>query len=293
MYLPIAILEGKKIQRIVFSVKASSEVLQHLYPLMEKVYEMGGWCFDLPTYKHLESFKLLRESTGDNNLIGFGHIEAEVGVSLTGKPLHRFESKVISTMMRNVIPPDLVRKLFPAHPREDVLTQREIDRIAFDQSRFHQALSIFDPEEIPFLLIGGQYGDWLWGLGRGDLLKEMVSEARKKGFIPIFSGQWATFVLPKSKHLGAAAYAIPVNKRKALFDLNQAWDLIKKFDQPVLSLDPLAGGKLLRDPERAFSFLLNELKVYSVFAEVTFEKEIQPLFQAMGKIPSLIPFRKT
>ncbi len=293
MYLPLVILEGKKIQRIVFSVKASSEVVQHLYFLMEKVYEMGGWCFNLPTRKHLESFNLLRESTREPNLIGFGHLEAEAGVSLSGKPLHRFESKVISTMIRNVVPPDLVRKLFSAYPHEDVLTQREIDRITFDRSRFHQALSIFDPKAIPFLLIGGRYGDWLWGLGRGDLLKVMLSEARQKGFIPIFSGQWATYVLPKSKRLEAAAYAIPVNKRKAFFDLNQALDLIKKFEKPILSLDPLAGGKLMRESEQAFSFLLNELKVYSVFAEVTSEKDIEPLFQTMKKIPSLIPFRKT
>lgn len=293
MYLPIAILEGKKIQRIVFSVKAPSEVAQHLYPLMEKIYEIGGWCFDLPSSNHLESFKRLRESIGEANLIGFGHLEAEVGVSLTGKPLHRFESKVISTMIKNVVPPDLVRKLFPAYPHEDVLTQREIDRITFDRARFHQALSIFDPEEVLFLLIGGKYGDWLWGLGRGDLLELMVSEARQKGFIPIFSGQWATYILPKSKHLEAAAYAIPVNKRKALFDLTQAWNLIKKFEKPVLSLDPLAEGKLMKESEQAFSFLLNELKVYSVFAKVISEDDIEPLFQAMRKIPSLIPFRKT
>ncbi len=86
MYLPIAILEGKKIQRIVFSVKASSEVLQHLYPLMEKVYEMGGWCFDLPTYKHLESFKLLRESTGEANLIGLAILRQRLEYPLQGNP---------------------------------------------------------------------------------------------------------------------------------------------------------------------------------------------------------------
>jgi hypothetical protein len=50
----------------------------------------------------------------------------------------------------------------------------------------------------------------------------MVSAARRKGFIPIFSGQWATFVLPKAKSLDVAAYAIPINKKWSLFDLQQA-----------------------------------------------------------------------
>ena len=94
-------------------------------------------------------------------------------------------------------------------------------------------------------MIGERYGDWLLGLGRMDLLKEMVSRMREKGFIPILSGQWATFFLPKVKSLDAAAYAIPINKKRSFFDLSQACDLIKKFDKPVISLDPLADKELL------------------------------------------------
>ena len=93
-------------------------------------------------------------------------------------------------------------------------------------------------------------------LGRIDLLQEMVSRVREKGFIPIFSGQWATFVLPKAKPLDVAAYAIPINKKWSLFDLQQACDLIKKFDKPVISLNPLADGKLLKESEGGLFFSL-------------------------------------
>jgi len=291
MHLPTAILERKRIQRVIFAIRSSSH--QNIYPLMERVYEMGGWCFDLPTTKHLESFKTLRESTGDEGLTGFGHVEAESGVSLTGKPLHQFESKVVSTIIRSVIPPDSVWKLFPSRPYGEVLTQKEIDRMTFDPSRFDQTLSPFQLNGVPFLLIGGKYGDWLLGLGRGDLLKEMVSEIRGKGFIPIFSGQWATFVLPKAKALDVAGYAIPVNKKKSLFDLEQACNMIKKFDKPVISLDPLAEGEFLEKSEEAFSFLFDELKVHSAIAEITSEDEVKSLFRGLENISSLIPFRKT
>ena len=293
MHLPTAILEKRRIQRIIFSVRPTSHSIQDIYFLMEKVYEMGAHCFSLPTARHLESFKALRESTQDDTLIGFGHIEAERGISLTGKPLYRFESKVLSTIARNIVPSELVKKLFPAYSFDEVLTQKEIDRMMFDPSRFHQSLSLFPPQEVPFLLIGGKYGDWLLGLGRSDLLKEMVSETRGKGFIPIFSGQWATFVLPKAKPLEMAAYAIPINKRKSLFDLTQACNIIKKFDKPVISLDPLAGGAPSGETEEAFSFLFNELKIHSAIAEVNSEEELHSLFKGLGKIPSLIPFHKT
>jgi len=293
MHLPTAILERKKISRVIFSIRPSSPVGQNIYPLMENTYKMGAWCFDLPTVRHLESFKTLRESTEDEALIGFGHIGAESGVSLMGKPLHQIEWKVVSTIVRNIVPPDSARKLFPARPYGEVLTQKEIDRMTFDPSRFDQTLSPFQPNGVPFLLIGGKYGDWLLGLGRGDLLKEMVSEIRGKGFIPIFSGQWATFVLPKAKPLDVAGYAIPINKKKSLFDLEQACNMIKKFDKPVISLDPLSEGELLEKSEEAFSFIFDELKVHSAIAEINSEEEVNSLFRGLEKIPSLIPFRKT
>ena len=260
---------------------------------MEKVYEMGASCFFLPTVKHLESFKALRESTEDEALIGLCHLEVESGVSLIGKPLHQFESKVVSTIVRNIVPPELVKKLFPACSFDEVLTQKEIDRMIFDPSRLNQNLSLFPLQGVPFLLVGGKYSDWLLGLGRSDLLKEMVSEARKKGFIPLFSGQWATFSLPKAKPLDVAGYAIPVNRKKSLFDLAQACNIIKKFDKPVISLDPLAGGALSGESEEAFSFLFNELKVHSAIAEINSEDERHRLFGGLEKIPSLIPFHKT
>lgn len=293
MHLPTAILERKKISRIVFSIRPSSPVGQNIYPLMENVYKMGAWCFDLPTVRHLESFKTLRESTEDEALIGFGHIGAESGVSLMGKPLHQIEWKVVSTIVRNIVPPESVRKLFPSRPYGEVLTQKEIDRMTFDPSRFDQALSPFQPNGVPFLLIGGKYGDWLLGMGRGDLLKEMVSEIRGKGFIPIFSGLWATFVLPKAKPLDVAGYAIPINKKKSLFDLEQACNMIKKFDKPVISLDPLSEGELLEKSEEAFSFIFDELKVHSAIAEINSEDQVKSLFKGLEKISSLTPFRKT
>jgi hypothetical protein len=142
-------------------------------------------------------------------------------------------------------------------------------------------------------LIGERYGDWLLALGRIDLLKEMVRRAREKGFIPIFSGQWATFVLPKAKPLDVAAYAVPINKKWSLFDLTQACDLIKKFDKPVISLNPLADGKLLRTPEEAFSFLFNELKIHSAIAEIGSEEDMRRIVEVLKKFPSLISRQKT
>ncbi len=293
MRLPIATLEKIRIQRLIFSIRTSTVSMENIASLMEKIFEKGGKCFDLPTIRHLESIRGLRETTGDETLIGFGHVGAEAGVSLVGKPLHQFESKVVSTMIKNIVPPESVRKLFPARSFDEVLTQKEIDRMVFDRSRFQLALSAFDPRKVPFLFIGGRYGDWLWGLGRGDLLKEMVRESRQKGFIPLFSAHWATFALPKAKHLDVAAYAVIINKKKAFFDFDHACKVIKTFEKPIISLDPLAEGRLFGKAEKAFSFLFQELKVHSAVVEVASASEAEILLKAIQRVPSLIPFRKT
>jgi hypothetical protein len=61
----------------------------------------------------------------------------------------------------------------------------------------------------------------------------------------------------------------------------------------VISLNPLADGKLLRKSEEAFSFLFNELKIYVAIVEMTSEEEAKTVLKAMEGIPSLIPPKKT
>jgi hypothetical protein len=142
-------------------------------------------------------------------------------------------------------------------------------------------------------LVGERYGDWLLALGRIDLLKGMVERIREKGFMPIYSGQWATFALPKAKPLEVVAYAIPINQKRSFFDLTRACDLIKKFDRPVISLDPLADGGLLEKAEEALSFLFNDLKIYLAIIEITSGEEAKKVLKALEEIPSLTPPRKT
>jgi len=294
MRLPTTFLERKKIPRAILSIHPPSPFDRpQVLSLMKEAYGMGAWCFDLPSANHLKSFKELKHLTTDEALIGLCHIDVETGASFLGKPLHRFESKVISTIRRDFLPSNLTRSILPPSSSPEVFTQKEIDRITFDPLRFEEALSFFDPEESPFLLIGEKYGDWLLALGRIDLLHEMVSKVRGRGFTPIFSGQWATFVLPKAKPLDVAAYAVPINKKWSLFDLQRASNLIKKFEKPVISLNPLADGTLLKEFEGAFSFLFDELKVVAAIPGIASEGEAKSIFEALMKFPSLIPPRKT
>ena len=305
MRLPTFTLEKKKLPRVIFSVSPSPQAsLQDISLLMKKAYEMGISYFDLPSQNHVESFRELRALTEDEGLFGFCHISAEQGVSFLGRPLHTFEAKVVSTLKKSFFPPELIRELktlgvwnsrlfFPAVSSPEVFTQKEIDRFALDPSRFDKALSLFRPGESPFLFFGGKYGDWIMGLGRVDLLKDMTRKVREKGFTPIFSARWATFVLPKAKSIDVAAYAIPINRSWSLFDLARACTLVKKFDRPLISLNPFADGKLLPDSEEALSFLFKELRISGAIAEMGSEEEGRNVLKAAEAFPSVIPPRRT
>jgi len=286
--MPTVLLEGKKLSRIIFSIPSASPS-----SLIKTIYGMGITHFDLPSLKHLEPLRVLKGLTEDENLIGLCHLEVEEGTSFLGKPLHQIETKVVSTIKKNLNLPHFIRDLPAAPFRPEVLTQKEIDRIDFDPQRFEKALSLFHPQESPFLFVGGRYGDWLLALGRIDLLKEMMAKVREKGFTPVYSGQWATFCLPRAKSLDVVAYAVPINRKWSFFDLDQACALIKRFDRPVISLNPLADGTLLKNSEEAFSFLFQELKISLAIVEIHSEQEVEILLSAAEKIPSIIPPRKT
>jgi hypothetical protein len=288
MRLPVTVLGERELSRIIFSIRSTTPS-----NLMKKVYGMGIAHFDLPSSKHLESFRELKGLTEDPTLMGLCHLEAEEGTSFLGRPLHQFETKVVSTIKKNLSLPQSIRNLPPVPVASDVFTQKEIDRIDFDPQRFEKALSLFHPGDSPFLLVGGRYGDWLLALGRIDLLKEMMAKVREKGFAPVYSGQWATFCLPKARSLDVVAYAVPINKKWGFLNLDQACTLIKKFDRPVISLNPLADGTLLKNSEEAFSFLFKELKIALAIAEIHSEQEAEILLSAAEQIPSFIPPRKT
>jgi len=305
MHIPTFVLEGIKLPRVILSIRPSmGSDVQETVSLMKTSYEMGALCFDLPTKKHLEAFRELKSLIEDNALIGLSHVEAEEGASLVGKPLHHFEPKIASTIKKNLFPPHLVTKLkkegvwnskffFPTSSSTEVFTQKEIDRIRFDADRFEKALFNFRQRETPFLVIGRKYGDWLSALGRIDLLQSMVARARQRGFHPIFSAYWTTFVLPKTKTIDVAAYVVPINKRWSLFDLEEASRLIRKFDRPVISLNPLADGNLMKDAEEAFSFLFEELRIHGAIVEVTSKGEVTKVLNAIEAFPSIIHRQKT
>jgi hypothetical protein len=303
--IPTFVLAQRKLPRVIFSLNPSpASDPKAISSLLRGAFELGNWCFDLPSPKHLEAFRDIRNLTEEESLIGIGNLGMDEGVTLMGSPLHRIEAKVISTVKKNLFPPETIQRLkreglWNAHDfftgpfSPEVFTQKEIDRIAFDAVRFDRALSLFQAMETPFLKVGGRYGDWLLGLGRTDLIEKMASRVREAGFIPIFSGRWATFVLPKVKAIDFAAYAIPINKNRGLLDHGQACALIRKFDKPLISLDPLAERKLLGNPEEAFSFLFKELRIHGAVVEVNSEEEGKKILDALTAVPSLMPPRKT
>lgn len=294
MRIPTAFLEEKKIQRIIFSIKIDNKKNdEDSLRLMKNVYDLGALCFYLPTTKQLKLFRMLKEITEDEFLTGIGHLNLEDSLTLLGKPLRYFEPKLISTIIKILPPHDSVRNTLPTFSTYEILTQKEIDKIWLETDELEKGLSNFNINDTKLIILNGKYGEWLLTLGRSDLLIEAVRKIREKGFIPIFSGQWTTYFLPKAKSINAAAYAVPINKKNSLFSFEKACELIKKFEKPVIALNPLADGKLLKNPKDAFLFLFNELKIIASIAEVSTIGELKKILESTRGVYSIIPPRKT
>src|SRR4030043_28418 len=126
MTMPTVLIEGKKLSRIIFSIPSTSPS-----DLIKKIYGMGVTHFDLPSSKHLKPFRELKGLTEDENLMCLCHLEAEEGTSFLGKPLHQFETKVVSTIKKNLSLPHSIRNLPTVPFTSEVFTQKEIDRMNF------------------------------------------------------------------------------------------------------------------------------------------------------------------
>ncbi len=71
MRFPTVIIEGKNLPRVILSITSpSSPGPQEILSLMRRAFEMGVWCFDLPTPRHHQSFKELKGLTEEETLHG-------------------------------------------------------------------------------------------------------------------------------------------------------------------------------------------------------------------------------
>ena len=81
MRFPTAPLEGKKLSRVIFSVRPSGLPDQGIPDLLRKLYEMDAWCFDLPSLKHLGSFRELKRLTDDDAKVAGAVLSRRVDVA--------------------------------------------------------------------------------------------------------------------------------------------------------------------------------------------------------------------
>jgi len=172
------------------------------------------------------------------------------------------------------------------------LTQKEIDRIAFDAARFDRALSLFQAKETPFLKVGGKYGDWLLGLGRTDLIEKMASRVREAVSFPSSPADGQLLFSPKVKMIDFAAYAVPINKTGITGSrpgLCAHQEIRQTSDQPR----PVSGREAPGEFRRGLLVSLQRIRIHGAVAEVTSEEEGRKILDALAAVPSLIHPKRT
>lgn len=249
--------------------------------VMKAAYDGGCRTFDFsfPAVQNL--FQRLQDSVGEP-IVGYANPTYLQGTMLNGKHLQYCRNRIISTyVQREGFMPDSIRKkvrddlrtntcmVFGFDPEAEPLSDVEIASIYLDEDVYQKRLD--DIGAGKYVLIGGTDADWLYTLGRGDIIVRMTQIVRRRGQIPLLLCHYASTVIPAADEQGldVDGYFAPINKSWAWFDQESAKKAILKANKPVTAFMAFACGSLTKSMRESAEYLRDEANVKGILYGTT------------------------
>lgn len=255
---------------------------EYCLDVMIAAYEGGCRAFDFSFAPAHDLFRQLRTRVTDR-IVGIANPTWLQGFFLKDRPLQYCRNRILktivtggSTLSRDIATlidkklADQISMVFGFNRNADPLTAEEIASISLDKSVFDARLS--ELSEAEYVLIGGTDADWLFSLGREDLIIELAHHVRQKGKTPLLICHYASTVLPiadKLDDLDVQAYAIPFNQRWSWFSLEAAQEAVSNSKRPIIAFMPFGSGGLKTNLESAVRFLAEQPQVISLLFGTT------------------------
>lgn len=224
--------------------------------VMQAAYEGGCRCFEISFPAVQEMFVKLRAKTTEP-LTGLANPTYLQGAELHGKPLQFLRSRVLATFAERegFLTAQQAHKLktslrhnacmvFGYNPQAQPLTDEEIAQITLNETSYKHRLAGLDAcDEV---LVGGTDADWLFTLGREDIIASMCEIVRSLGKRPHLICHYASAVLPKADAIGlnVGKYFAPINKEWAWLDKEEAIEAVRHAQKPVIAFMAFACGHL-------------------------------------------------
>ena len=247
--------------------------------VMKAAYDGGCRAFDFSFAPVREMFDTLRRQV-DEPVTGLGNPTWLPGPKLHGKHLQYCRDRVVKTIVETRLSPAdaaLVRDnyrlnnclVFGYDPASELLSDADVAAIELDEAVFNARLDELDAADIYF--IGGTDADWLFSLGRADILQRMAAIVRGRGKKSILLCHYSSVVLPAADAMGldVDGYAAPVNIHWSWINTDEGRAAVRKATKPVIAFMAFASGGLSTSLEEAALYLREDCGVSGVLFGTT------------------------
>lgn len=244
----------------------------------------------------IESFQRLREET-KKDIVGLGALQEWTcnNVTIEDIPLEQYSEELKATInpklplrflesLKQPDSPEFIKSYFIQKKSARPLTSAQIDSIKLNRGHFKDQLALYEKLNVKLIQFGGRTADWLVGVGRTDLLKDLAHIIASRDCIPLLVCHWTSMVLPIcEEELNVAGYIVPLNKLWGLLILSEALKAIRDVAKPIIAMKPLALGALAHDIQSAFAFLFKKARVDAILVGVSSKIEAEQTFAIAEK----------
>ena len=249
--------------------------------VMEQAYNGGCRCFEV-SFPEVQDIYLKLEKWTDDKITGIANPTYLQGVELYGKPLQFMRDRILSSIssgkgLLSEVDKSLIREelsgsvpmVFGFDHDAPSLSDREISDIFLNEDRFIKRLKELDA--CSAVVIGGTDADWLFSLGRQDIIIRMSEIVRSLGKTPYLICHYASVVIPAADEAGldVEGYFVPVNMEWAWTDREKAVAAIKESNRPVTAFMAFAHGDLRDNISQAAEWLRDECGVSGIMYGTT------------------------
>ena len=279
--LPGAILGGDAfgdLYRAGFGLKYFWKLTDPDYCLsvMRGAYEGGCRAFEIPLPVNVQLLLRLEEEVKEP-LRGFANPSHLQGVVLRGRPITYYRNRILATFVKRngFLPESAVRRIrtdlrenwylfFGFDEDAEPLSDSEINAIRLDEDIYLQRLRELGCCRDVF--VGCTETDWLFTLGREDIIVRMTEIVRSLGKTPYLDFHYASTVLPKAEamKLDIAGYVAPVNPVWSWFDTDDVREALRSTSRPVIAFMAFADPSLKEDRRGTARALKEEYGISSV-----------------------------
>ena len=247
--------------------------------VMSAAYDGGCRCFDYSFGAVQDIFLRLRESVPEK-VTGAGNLTWLQGPKFEGRHLQHCRDRVLSTLVNGYLDTfaaalvrDTLREeagmVFGYDMEASPYTDEEVAAIYLDEDVFCGRLD--ELNECDYALIGGTDADWLFTLGRQDIIERMAVIVRQREKKPLLICHYASLVLPAADRCGldVDGYLAPVNKSWSWITPEKGRAAVKNAAKPVIAFMAFACGGLKNNICEAAMFLQRELGVAGILYGTT------------------------